>query len=788
MRSIKLLVLMGLVASSLHATIVLPKPLYRAYLNLVQGKPHTGETFTLRLSIKALADAPQTKIEWHFGNGHINLLSGNLIDTVSLNAGDSANYDYDLRIDKIGSYAFAAEISSLDTTQKDLWHAVAKYYIAVYQDTVFYADTSLGDLAYNIEIADTLISEMMDSLDSWGGVVPQGRGATVRFHGIVKYHNNDTNSDVPAPRIKMILNKFFVWTGVTVATWYTDENGYYDKTFYLDTGIYTLFVQSETPDCKIFGFVLPPAWVFAVDQFWVWWSSQDRNFSPVITDGNEIVKMLINVWEVKKWATANFGITRDFINIVYPKPGWMGPHVSAYCPNIYWAPFEWAKLADFSDRIYKYPHYYWGVYGMQDIAHEWGHSFYYGTLFNHVVPSGTTDFDEHTLTMVSNPGFAWNEGFAEFLEYASVMDDFPYNTSLSKDAEDFYRGGSYPYYQGSAHNNPNGRKVEGAVMQFLYDLWDSKTTPDNYPNWNPYNTNPNNFDDENVNQPVKMRQTWQAMAADVVNSYGWTYYDYWWGILGVWYKSTWALGIEDFKNYWDNLNFPNITELYNVVIHPFSYVQQYDLPIPYNPQATIVDQSIKLTWSENTVNEGGFWIRRKVDNNAWQDYYALIKSPNQTQWYDDNVAEHIYKYKLSAITADTSESSTEITIQGPPNAPSGLSVVGQPTPNSVTIRWTDNSGIEAGFKIARKIDDGGWNENYATVGPSPGVGGIVQFTDNVEFLHKYTYKVRAYDNQGHYSAWSNVVEYTSGMLAQSDYPRMSAYNNGAKVAWFGNDV
>ncbi|MEO0205990.1 MAG: hypothetical protein ABIL22_04880 [candidate division WOR-3 bacterium] len=157
-----------------------------------------------------MADAPQTKIEWHLGNGDINLLSANLTDTVSLNAGDSANYDYNLRIDKIGSYALAVEISSFDTTQKDLWHAVAKYYIAVYQDTVLYADTSLCDLPYNIEIADTLISEMMDSLHNWGGVVPQGRGASVRFHGTVKYHNNDTNSDVPAPRIKMILNKFFV--------------------------------------------------------------------------------------------------------------------------------------------------------------------------------------------------------------------------------------------------------------------------------------------------------------------------------------------------------------------------------------------------------------------------------------------------------------------------------------------------------------------------------------------------------------------------------------------------
>lgn len=85
MRGINLLILLVLVADGLYATVVFPKPLYRAYLNLVQGKPHVDETFTLRLSIKALADAPQTKIEWHPGNEHINLLSPNQIDTVSFN-------------------------------------------------------------------------------------------------------------------------------------------------------------------------------------------------------------------------------------------------------------------------------------------------------------------------------------------------------------------------------------------------------------------------------------------------------------------------------------------------------------------------------------------------------------------------------------------------------------------------------------------------------------------------------------------------------------------------------
>ncbi|MEO0205992.1 MAG: hypothetical protein ABIL22_04890, partial [candidate division WOR-3 bacterium] len=244
----------------------------------------------------------------------------------------------------------------------------------------------------------------------------------------------------------------------------------------------------------------------------------------------------------------------------------------------------------------------------------------------------------------------------------------------------------------------------------------------------------------------------------------------------VYYKCAWLLlDIEDFKNYWAGLNFPDISDLYKVVIHPFNYVPQYDLPIPYNLQATIVDQSIKLTWAENTINEGGFWISRKVDNNEWDPYYALIKNPNQTQYYDNNVSEHIYKYKISAISADTSESSTEVTIQGPPNAPSGLTVVGQPTPNQVKLQWTDNSQIEAKFWIARATD-GVWKEFYNDT-----FANITTYLDTVSFLHKYAHKVRAVDNAGHYSAWSNVVEFVCGTIAQSNYSRMSAFNNGAKV-------
>jgi hypothetical protein len=173
---------------------------------------------------------------------------------------------------------------------------------------------------------------------------------------------------------------------------------------------------------------------------------------------------------------------------------------------------------------------------------------------------------------------------------------------------------------------------------------------------------------------------------------------------------------------------------------------------PYAVDTAFVhEDEVKLVWQFDVPGLiDGYKVRR---GNTWYD----INNPNQKwfiitglspgQW--DNYAV------FAKVNGQLSPEGpgTYINVQTKwVDEPTNLVVVGQPTPNQVIIQWTDNSGIEAGFKVARKVDDGAWNENYATVGPSQGTGGILRFTDDVEFLHKYTYKVRAYDNQGHYSA------------------------------------
>ncbi|MGQ9465716.1 MAG: hypothetical protein ACUVQ4_08445 [bacterium] len=96
--------------------------------------------------------------------------------------------------------------------------------------------------------------------------------------------------------------------------------------------------------------------------------------------------------------------------------------------------------------------------------------------------------------------------------------------------------------------------------------------------------------------------------------------------------------------------------------------------------------------------------------------------------------------------------------------------------------WQNNSNLTIVSYTVSRWDGitNHWNDNYKT--------GLTAtyFIADVEFLHKYKYRVKAKESGGHWSAWSNIAEYSSCMLAQSNYPKISAYNNGAKVARLRN--
>ncbi len=140
---------------------------------------------------------------------------------------------------------------------------------------------------------------------------------------------------------------------------------------------------------------------------------------------------------------------------------------------------------------------------------------------------------------------------------------------------------------------------------------------------------------------------------------------------------------------------------------------------------------------------------------------------------DFTVTKHNYKPNLKQINI--------IAIKGP-NFLNAIS------PNMVSIKltWQDFSGREAGFIIARKVDNGAWNNNWKDIPQS----NLTQYIDiDVQFGHGYTYKVRCYDaGYQHFSNWSNEAVIVCGTIAGSSYSKMSAFNNGVKTIRYGNNV
>jgi len=205
---------------------------------------------------------------------------------------------------------------------------------------------------------------------------------------------------------------------------------------------------------------------------------------------------------------------------------------------------------------------------------------------------------------------------------------------------------------------------------------------------------------------------------------------------------------------------------------------------PTNLQAAEIPNSddIRLTWNDNSNNEAKFKIHRSTNGSTFPLYDSV--SQNEIQYTDNNTTQgQKYWYRVQAWAQEfhSGYSNIDDAVAGLA-APSNLTLIEQSGMNTVEIQWYDNSLIEAGFQIARATDDV-WKYDYANTSAN-----ITSYIDTVTFLHKYNYKIQAYDDYSHYSEWSNEVEFTPGMLVMSDYDKMSAYNNGAKIAKHGNNV
>jgi fibronectin type 3 domain-containing protein len=174
---------------------------------------------------------------------------------------------------------------------------------------------------------------------------------------------------------------------------------------------------------------------------------------------------------------------------------------------------------------------------------------------------------------------------------------------------------------------------------------------------------------------------------------------------------------------------------------------------PTNLAAPVVlATQIKVTWTDNSTNEGSFDVWRKAGTGAYVK--IAIVAANSTSYEDNGVtAGTTYSYKVRAYGQGVASGWTnEITVspQAVPAAPTNLaaSVL---SPTQIRVTWQDNSTNEGSFDVWRKAGNGAYVKIAIVAANS------TSYVDSgVTTGTSYSYKVRAYGSGGA-SGWTNEV-------------------------------
>jgi hypothetical protein len=172
---------------------------------------------------------------------------------------------------------------------------------------------------------------------------------------------------------------------------------------------------------------------------------------------------------------------------------------------------------------------------------------------------------------------------------------------------------------------------------------------------------------------------------------------------------------------------------------------------PSELAATVASASrVDLRWRDNSGNESGFRIERRIGTGTWSQIATVGASV--TAFASTGLRSSTnYEYRVHAYNrAGTSAySNTVATRTAKPTAPSNLTASAAST-SRINLSWRDTGNNESGFRIERRIGTGAWSQ-IATVGPN-----VTSFASTgLRSRTTYGYRVRA-DNGIGASSYSNL--------------------------------
>ncbi len=186
-----------------------------------------------------------------------------------------------------------------------------------------------------------------------------------------------------------------------------------------------------------------------------------------------------------------------------------------------------------------------------------------------------------------------------------------------------------------------------------------------------------------------------------------------------------------------------------------------DVPTaPTNLQAEAISANqIDIEWTDNSDDETGFRIERKIDENGSYNEVSQI-TEDVIVFQDVGLQPNTtYFYRICAFNENgNSLYSNEVSVTTPndvPNAPTTLQAEAI-SANQIDLEWIDNSNDEIGFRIERKTGAEGQYSLIAQVALDDTVHQDIGLEPNTT----YFYRICAFNENGN-SLYSNEVSVTT---------------------------
>ena len=205
--------------------------------------------------------------------------------------------------------------------------------------------------------------------------------------------------------------------------------------------------------------------------------------------------------------------------------------------------------------------------------------------------------------------------------------------------------------------------------------------------------------------------------------------------------------------------------------------------IRYNPDST----KVEISWKDNSLNELGFVVQRKLGDSASVSAYANIDTvtANTTTYIDTTVTDTTkYTYRLYAYNADTVSVYSNIATYTTPLPVELTSFSADAVNGKVMLSWVTATEINnSGFSIEKSSD----NKKFEEISFIKGKGSTAEksyysYVDKSALSGKYYYRLKQIDLNGTYQ-YSKSVEIDLGLpkvySLEQNYP--NPFNPSTKL-------